>query len=279
MTMSAGGGGTGPSYSPSSIPQAASPSMQAVQAMRGSPPAHGTLGSSHDLNDGFNTATPTTYQQLLAQQSRQDIMNASGGGSGNGNGNGNNDSLNKKKKDSALNLKRSAHTDAAPGSDLSFTVVSQSQHTTSSSIDIDPHEEETEEEEKNSDDAVVVVVSVIDTDTDTAAAAGPVVDNLTLNNDDAHMDADGSFDRIEIVSSLFPMGYPSDLRAAGNANANSNANAKGNANANENVPVTTTTSDADADDSAVPENIDIDIAISPATFDLEDKGCCGMTSS
>jgi len=195
---------------------------------------------------------------------------------GNYNGNGNNDSLNKKKKDSALNnLKRSAHTDAAPGSDLSFTVVSQSQHTTSSiDIDIDPHEEETEEEEKNSDDAVaVVVVSVIDTDTDTdtditaaAAGPGPVVDNLNLNNnDDAHMDADGSFDRIEIVSSLFPMGHPSDPPAAGNANANGN------------VSVTTTTSDAD--DSAVPENIDIDIAISPTTFDLEDKGCCGMTSS
>jgi len=59
-------------YSPSSISQAASPSTTSlgVQHYRGSPPAP----SNHLPNS--NDTTPTTYQQLLLEQHRQDILNA-----------------------------------------------------------------------------------------------------------------------------------------------------------------------------------------------------------
>jgi len=73
QTLSVGGMGAR-HYSPSSIPQAASPSMaHSLSVLRGSPPVPNTV---HHGAPNSNDITPTTYQQLLMQQHRQDIMNA-----------------------------------------------------------------------------------------------------------------------------------------------------------------------------------------------------------
>jgi len=74
QAMTVGGSGMGGRhYSPSSIPQASSASTaHSIGVRRGSPTASGTLQGQPNVND----AIPTTYQQLLLQQQRQDILSA-----------------------------------------------------------------------------------------------------------------------------------------------------------------------------------------------------------